>query len=309
MRLIAVDIGNSASKLGLDFDHQFQPQQTFRWFGELSENQDVIEQLAMLLGTDGAVSTQRDLQTSASYTWAVCSVHQPRLEALRQWVLQQRPQDQFIPIATAHAPLEIEVDFPNQVGHDRLMAAVAASRLRQRDDQAMIVIDAGTAVTIDLLLPNDRFVGGNIFLGADAEFENISSRTDALPRLDYTFRQQRLSQILGGTADANETPLVPFGKNTVDAILSGVYQSQMGAIHHLVSIVAQTIQGPCRVVGTGGGIAELLRLVESLDVAFWKEDWVFDAQLVLAGIAITIQSLTQTNGDGGLAGQSSEVGS
>ena len=80
-------------------------------------------------------------------------------------------------------PLTIRVEEPARVGIDRLLAALAADRLRQRD-RAAIVVDLGTAITVDLVEADGAFAGGAILPGIATSARALAEQTDALPQVD-----------------------------------------------------------------------------------------------------------------------------
>ncbi|MCA9129353.1 MAG: type III pantothenate kinase [Planctomycetales bacterium] len=81
--------------------------------------------------------------------WLVSSVRRDAEAVLRSFV-QRLPHPQlYLPVDWRHIPLKFSVEFPQQVGIDRLLAALAACRIsRQRP---MLVVQAGSAVTVDLV--------------------------------------------------------------------------------------------------------------------------------------------------------------
>ncbi|MBC7854406.1 MAG: type III pantothenate kinase, partial [Pirellulaceae bacterium] len=132
--LIAVDIGNSSTKLGWFPDCQtargregFSPRKL------LPTPLPVPEQVR-------ECATARPLPTeivsglpSGHAIWRVASVHREAEKLLEHWVQLNRPQDDFKILTYHDLPLEIRVDFPDRVGLDRLAAAVAAKFLRDPD--------------------------------------------------------------------------------------------------------------------------------------------------------------------------------
>jgi len=77
-------------------------------------------------------------------------------------------------------PLVVQVDEPGQVGIDRLLNAVAANR-RRPPGLAAVVIDAGSAVTVDLVDATGAFCGGAIFPGLRLMAQALHEHTALLP--------------------------------------------------------------------------------------------------------------------------------
>ena len=115
--------------------------------------------------------------------------------------------------------VDVQLNSKSQVGIDRLLTAIAANRIRCPDDAA-IVIDAGTATTVDLIAPDGRFQGGAILPGLTLATRSLHDYTALLPELS----RQDL---------ARPTPSA-LGRNTVDAIRAGVYLGHVAAIRSLI---------------------------------------------------------------------------
>jgi len=125
---------------------------------------------------------------------------------------------------------------PAQLGVDRWAAVIAAS-WRARE-QWHLVVDAGTAVTVDLVAPGGDFRGGAIFPGAGLLSDSLNQRTAGLPHL------------------APEFLPVPT-QSTPDAIRAGIAHGLVGAILHLErSMLEEGGSVPCRWLT--GGDAKLL---------------------------------------------------
>jgi type III pantothenate kinase len=213
MRLVAVDIGNSAAKVGLSGAEPDTWDSVTRW----SQPREYS-----LAWTDPA-------------RWLICSVHRGRTEQLVRWIAAERPADQVRVLNWRDVPLRIDVRQPERVGLDRLCAALAAHRAAGR--RPCVAIDAGTAVTIDAVSAEGTFLGGTIFLGVQGALDQLASATDALPRLDPP---RDFSQI------------DPLGKSTDQAILSGTVLSLIGAISEIVHGISGKLDQPPEIFLTGG---------------------------------------------------------
>lgn len=153
------------------------------------------------------------------------------------------------------------VDPDAKTGQDRLLAALAAFELK---GQACVVVDAGTAITVDFVDGTGVFQGGAIAPGMRMGLAALREHTAALPEVDLR------------APDGS-----PFGKNTNDAMLHGVYYGARGLVRQLTERYAEAYEAYPLVVATGGD-AELL--FESDDLV---ERIVPD--LVLRGVAIVCE--------------------
>jgi type III pantothenate kinase len=163
-----------------------------------------------------------DWRLTGSLIWAIGSVHPGNLEVLTDW-LQSRGDKVGLLARHDLLPLEIRVDFPERVGVDRLLNAVAANSFflrgrKSRRAKAAVVIDAGTAVTVDLLGPDGAFEGGAIFPGRQLMAAALHDYTAQLPLV----------------ASPKRTP-PPVGANTVAAVEAGIHHAVAGGINQLIS--------------------------------------------------------------------------
>jgi type III pantothenate kinase len=120
------------------------------------------------------------------------------------------------------------------VGQDRLLCALGAF---SRAKQACIVIDAGTAVTVDFVDGEGVFQGGVIAPGLAMMLKALHQGTAALPAIRYEAPQ---------AADG------PFGKETTGAMRLGVRASVVGLVHEMVDRYAEFFGAYPQVVATGG---------------------------------------------------------
>jgi type III pantothenate kinase len=165
--------------------------------------------------------------------------------ALKHFARQTNTEARFRLLTCRDVPLPIRVDAPERVGIDRLIAALAANRLRQ-PDRAAIIIDVGTAITVDLLEADCAFAGGAILPGIATSARALEERTDALPRVPL--------EIL-------DKPPAALGKSTVHAIESGIYWGAIGAIRELISQLASPLPKPPNIFITGGASAHVAELL------------------------------------------------
>jgi type III pantothenate kinase len=123
------------------------------------------------------------------------------------------------------------------VGQDRLLNALGAY---WRSRQACIVIDAGTAVTVDFVDGEGTFHGGAIAPGLRMMADALHEKTAALPRVEVSPALLR---------PAGEPP---FGRNTPEAISLGVTSMVLGLVHLLIDRYADFYEAYPRVIATGG---------------------------------------------------------
>jgi len=244
MQLIAVDIGNSFTKIAVEADADLQSANQSDSADRWSSNIRLHTQIPI-------VPDQGDLKLPQQPAfWAVSSVNSPVAIELGNWVKKNRPDDQFHLIKESEVKLDTDVASREQLGRDRLIAAWMAV-VQNANAGPLIVVDAGTAVTIDYVDKHLVFQGGQIFPGAQSCFEQLTKNTDALPELSQDGRSEMLDNLIPGTV----------GKSTDQAILNGVYQSQIAAVAGIVESMSKKMASEPTVYLTGGGADEISKLL------------------------------------------------
>lgn len=134
---------------------------------------------------------------------------------------------------THETPMPITLGYrtPQTLGRDRIATAVCAWSIAQGGD--VLVIDAGTAITYDLVTADGCFVGGNIAPGLGLRFKSLHEHTGRLPLVD---------------ADG-DTPVM--GYDTQTAIRSGVLLGLLGEIRSCIATLKMSHPG-LTVFLTGG---------------------------------------------------------
>lgn len=233
--LVAVDIGNNRMKLGLftglQDDCLPKPDQTLHVGGDDPTLTSIDTWL-------------QDINTSIQGWW-IGSVNRPSTTRLVNYLRERRPNDPVTLLAAGDLPLRVELPRPDMVGIDRLLDAVAANRLRTPDRPAVLV-DVGSAVTVDLVSADGAFRGGAILPGIAMAARALHTFTDLLP----------LVEMSGLT-----TQPPPLGTATVEAMRSGLFWGTIGAIRHLVELLSREAGSQAEVFLTGGAspvVAELL---------------------------------------------------
>lgn len=130
-------------------------------------------------------------------------------------------------------PIGQRMDPGARTGQDRLLCAAAAYAMLK---QAVIVVDAGTCVTVDFVDGEGTFHGGAIAPGARMQLAAMHAGTAALPAVDFK------------PPDADET----YGRNTEQAMLLGVYEGIRGMVQRLAERYAEAYGAFPHVIATGG---------------------------------------------------------
>lgn len=166
------------------------------------------------------------------------------------WVAGTAPVDYAI---------DIDVDQPRSLGADRAVNAIAAHAKYAGD---LIVVDFGTATTLDVVDFNGAYKGGIIAPGINLSLDALVGNTAKLPRIAIEVPQ----------SDS------VIGRNTEDQMLIGVFWGYVAMMEGLIARMRAQIGRPAKVIATGG-----------LAVLFDQAGSIFDIvdlDLTLEGLAV-----------------------
>ncbi|NMG43611.1 type III pantothenate kinase [Aromatoleum toluvorans] len=174
-------------------------------------------------------------------------------DAIAEALRARAPAPEWLRSTAACCGVRNTYDTPGQLGTDRWAALIGARALHPA---ACLVINAGTATTIDILDADGLFRGGLILPGEHLMRRSLARDTAQLPFADGRF--------------------TAAPRNTADAIVSGCLNAQAGAVERMFGQIAHAPQALCLLSG-GGADA----LAELLDIPFRRVD-----NLVLKGLAV-----------------------
>lgn len=151
--------------------------------------------------------------------------------------------------------ITVDLDNPQEIGADRLVNAVA---VKAHYDLPAIVIDFGTATTFDVIDTGGIYRGGVIAPGVRLSMEALTSRAAKLPKINI------------------ENPGHVIGKNTLDAMQSGMYWGYIGMIDTIVERIKAECHSDMHVIATGGLAPMYAENAKSIDVV--------DEHLIFKGV-------------------------
>ena len=153
--------------------------------------------------------------------------------------------------------LNIHMDVPSQVGSDRIVIAVAALAEYKAP---LILMDMGTATTIEVVEPENRYLGGVIFPGVRLSLDALTSRAAQLPGISL------------------DKPKQVIGKNTVDCMRSGMMYGTASMIDGLIDKIAEELGHSSTIIATGG-LAQFI-------IPLCKHKIILEKDLLLKGLNI-----------------------
>ena len=173
----------------------------------------------------------------------------------------------------ADVPMQIDLPHPERLGMDRLLAGFAAANLTSSDGP-IAVLQIGTAVTLDLILPsspmhaaNPTFCGGVIFPSANTLLQSLADKTDRLPRLKAEYDNPVMplpgERLEFASVDAGSVHPAAPGKETASAMQIGIRNCVLGGIERVYQdYQRQHPDVSIQVIATGGGAFEIAKELE-----------------------------------------------
>jgi type III pantothenate kinase len=232
LQLVLIDVGNSRSRIAA------------------AKDRDLIEPVSIPNADLAAVSSEvlrhrALLDTDATKATIIASVNDGFADQLASALGDQLSQDIYRVGSDLPVPIRCDLAHETMTGVDRLLAATAAFEVLK---QACIVVDAGTAVTVDFIDGEGTFHGGAIAPGAALQLAALHENTESLP------------EIAPATPDDE-----PFGKSTAQAMLLGVHCSIRGMVRMLVERYADHYGAFPQVIVTGGDAESIFADDELID--------------------------------------------
>src|SRR5262245_35225050 len=235
--LMAVDVGNTNVKLGI-YDGQnliaswrltTRREQTADEYGVFTHTMLRSHGLEPPAITDVAISS------------TVPAVQRTMAEMARRYF----GVSPFVVDPGVNVDLVMRVDYPREVGPDRVVKVVGAVELY---GPPLIIIDFGTATTFECVSADGAFVGGAIAPGIATAAEALTARAARLFRVDLS------------------RPPSAIGRNTVTNIQSGIVYGYAGLVDGLVERMRAEMGGAPQVVATGGLVGLMDGLARTIDV-------------------------------------------
>jgi type III pantothenate kinase len=235
--LLAIDVGNTNVTLGVyDGAHL---RATWRFATDVDRLPDEYGVLILSL-------LQHDGLTSADVTEAVMASVVPDLDPVFQRICNRFFGVSALDVtAGVRTGLRILYDTPRDVGADRVADAVAAITLY---GPPLIVVDLGTATVFDAINKEGDYLGGALAPGLGIASEALFRRAARLYRVELV------------------RPPSPIGRNTVNAMQSGILFGYVGLVEGIVGRMKEELGGEAKVIGTGGWAEIIRRETDVIDI-------------------------------------------
>ncbi|HSQ14212.1 MAG TPA: type III pantothenate kinase [Candidatus Deferrimicrobium sp.] len=221
--LLAIDIGNTNIVLGL-----YQGKKLITHWRLATQAERTADEYGVILTQLVEHGGFRCAQISAI---AVSCVVPPMLTTTQEFAARFFDREPLFVGPGIKTGMPILYENPKDVGADRIVNGIAAYD-KYRD--ACIVVDFGTATTIDLISPKGEYIGGAIAPGLSISLEALVQRASKLPRIEIV------------------KPKEVIGRNTVNSIQAGIFYGYVGLVDGLVKRIQKEQNIRVKVVATGG---------------------------------------------------------
>ncbi len=247
--ILTIDIGNSNIVIGCVEENEIRMESRLRTEATKTSDQYCID-LKLLLEINNIDPQQIEGAILASVVPQV-------LNSFRTAVRKLTGKTPLVVGPGLKTGLNILLENPGQTGADLVVADVAAL---QEYKPPMILVDMGTATTMSVLDKNGAHIGGCIIPGVKISMDALTDRTALLPGLQL------------------DQPKAAIGRNTVDAMRSGIMMGTASMIDGMVARMEEELGCKTTVIATGGIAKFILPLC--------KTEIIYDKDLLIKGLAV-----------------------
>ncbi len=230
--LLAIDVGNSQTHLGV-----FRRDELAHEWRISTREARTADELALIFGDFLALA---GLSFDNEITGVAISSVVPRAtQELRSMTLRYFGFAAVVVEPGTKTGVAVATDNPREVGADRIVNAVAASALYA--GEPVVIVDFGTAITVDAVSARGEYLGGAIAPGIETAATALFQSTAQIRRVELV------------------APAHAIGKNTVTAVQSGIVFGTAALVDGLVEQVSKELGGSARVVATGGAAGAVIQ--------------------------------------------------
>ncbi len=245
--LLAIDIGNTNLVIGCIENDQLRFKARIATDRLRTSDQYGVEIKSMIEAYGVSITDVDDC--------IISSVVPPVFNSVKTGVIKVIGKQPMVVGPGLKTGLNIHMDVPSQVGSDRIVIAVAALA---EYSAPLILMDLGTATTIEVVEPDNVYMGGIIFPGVRVSLDALTSRTAQLPGISL------------------DKPKNVIGKNTVDCMRSGMMYGTAAMLDGLIDRIEEELGHPSTLIATGG----LAQFITPL----CKHEIILEKNLLLKGL-------------------------
>ena len=235
--IIAVDIGNTETTVGIGSKDNWD---SYRFTTRDTNTPD--ELLALFNSTFQIKSeVKKDIEGAI-----ICSVVPQATNSFSEAIHKYLNLEPVIVGPGIKTGLKVNIDNPKELGPDRIANSVAGHLITETDT---VVIDLGTATTFDVVSKNKEYLGGSIAPGIKISLDALTLKTASLKSVEL------------------DTPNKVIGKNTYEAIQSGLIMGHASMIDSMVEKIILEIDIEPKIILTGG-LSKVVQPILNVNVEY-----------------------------------------
>ena len=235
--IIAVDIGNTETTVGIGSKDNWD---SYRCTTRDTNTPD--ELLALFNSTFQIKSeVKKDIEGAI-----ICSVVPQATNSFSEAIRKYLNLEPVIVGPGIKTGLKVNIDNPKELGPDRIANSVAGYLITETDT---VVIDLGTATTFDVVSKNKEYLGGSIAPGIKISLDALTLKTASLKSVEL------------------DTPNKVIGKNTYEAIQSGLIMGHASMIDSMVEKIILEIDIEPKIILTGG-LSKVVQPILNVNVEY-----------------------------------------
>jgi len=253
---LCVDIGNSNTVVGL----YREKKQIARW--RIATDRHIT--MHDLMATFHSLMSAHNIAKESVCCIIISSVVPTWNHSWTRFSKEYFSVEPFFVTPTTDTGITLRITQPQQVGSDRIVNAVAA---HHRFPHGALVVDSGTAITVDVVTPQAEYIGGAIMPGILISLEALAERTAQLPRVML------------------DTPEHAIGTTTEESLKSGIFFGFVGMIDKVISEIIKELPFSPTIIATGGLAGHFA------DASTYIQQ--YERDLTLTGLNIIGQRITE----------------
>ena len=239
-KIIAIDIGNTETTVGIGSNDGWD---SYRFTTRDANTSD--ELLALFNSTLDLDADSKNQIAGSIVCSVVPQVTNNMVQAIEKFL-------NSIPIVVGpgvKTGLKVNIDNPKELGPDRIANSVAGYKIAESD---VVIVDLGTATTFDVVNAKKEYLGGAIAPGIKISLDALTSKTASLKSVEL------------------DLPEKVVGKNTYEAIQSGLIYGHASMIDAMIEKLLQELGTKPKIILTGG-LSETIKPALNLNAAY-EED-------------------------------------
>ena len=235
--IIAVDIGNTETTVGIGSKDNWD---SYRF---TTRDTNTPDELLALFNSTFQIKSEVNKDIEGAI---ICSVVPQATNSFSEAIRKYLNLEPIIVGPGIKTGLKVNIDNPKELGPDRIANSVGGYLITAADT---VVIDLGTATTFDVVSKNKEYLGGSIAPGIKISLDALTSKTASLKSVEL------------------DTPNKVIGKNTYEAIQSGLIMGHASMIDSMVEKIILEIDIEPKIILTGG-LSKVVQPILNVNVEY-----------------------------------------